>query len=307
MHVRVRGQLAACSGQNELYNEGQADNHNDYCGFVYTPSATPIVTALNPTFGRQGDTIEIHGSGFSDIPSDHLIRFGSAVCEVVSSSYSQITCLLGESFAGNKQLYLHSKASGLATTDGIEFFYTLSVESINVASGSQAGGMTIVIYGAGFHPTSSISRPDSLSPEEEYYYNQASQIGDGCSTGWENMVDIGGSSCKVLESTLTTITCVTPEETGNMTTYDIGVTTGCPDNLLTSYPSAVLSGGYTYDATLTPTLDSIVPLEGAIYGGDIVLISGTGLTDDPAEVSVKVRNLLLKLLANSRKPYSYIP
>ena len=257
---------------------------------MYAPTATPTVTSINPTTGRHGNTIEIHGNGFSETPEDNYILFGDVACEVTSSTHTQVDCTLGETYAGHKDLYLHVISAGVASTSGISLSYSITIDSVDISVGSQAGGTSIVISGSGFYPISFESSSSSLSFVEEYARTLTSQLSNECSSGWENIVAIGDNACEIVESTLTTITCLTPEETGGSTTYDITVSVGCPDNS-SSYVLAVLTGGYMYDASLTPTVDGIVPSDGLIYGGENVAISGSGFSDDATGSTVMVSKL----------------
>ena len=248
------------------------------------------VTSVNPTTGRHGDTIELHGDGFSETPTDNYVKFGSVTCEVTSSTRTQIDCTLGETYAGYKELYLHVISTGVANTSGVGLSYSLAIDSVDVSAGSQGGGTTIVISGSGFYPTSSGSSTSSLSLAEEFARTLTSQPSNECSSGSENVVAIGDNACEIVEATLTTITCLTPEETGGATTYDITASVGCPDNS-SSYISAVLTGGYSYDVALTPTVDSILPSDGVIPGGENVVIRGSGFADDATGTTVMVSEL----------------
>lgn len=46
----------------------------------------PVVTRINPTFGRAGDIITIFGMGFSVIPEDNIVLLTSAAAPAFSYS-----------------------------------------------------------------------------------------------------------------------------------------------------------------------------------------------------------------------------
>ena len=132
VHVRVKGQLAACSGGESLYAELTASDYRDTCGFTYTPNLTPTVLHISPTSATNGDTIQINGTGFSANVTDNFVRFGGIDCNITSSSEELIECTLGVGVAGNHILHLHVLPNSVASTKGVELQYKVEVDSISV-------------------------------------------------------------------------------------------------------------------------------------------------------------------------------
>ena len=238
---------------------------------------------VTPTSARQGDTIMISGTGFSATPSENFVSFGVIRCNVTSSSSNTISCVLREGFGGYHELYIHVTSVGVANTEGNGISYEVSVDSIDISSGSQAGGTEITISGSGFYSEDSV--PGSTSLTEVYAQPFLASV---CQNGWANVVTIGNNSCAITDSTLTTISCLTPEETGGDTTYNIIVSVGCHDSQ-SGFISATITNGFTYDTLLTPYVTGVSPAEGGVHGGESVVISGSGFGTDSTQVSVEVR------------------
>lgn len=105
--MRVKGQLASCSGDHILYHQfnPSADDVN-FCSFSYSPPHTPHINSVTPTTAEYGDTVTIMGSGFGDDPGLVLVLFGDTPCEVTSASSDEVTCQLEQGTAGQKQAFL---------------------------------------------------------------------------------------------------------------------------------------------------------------------------------------------------------
>ena len=287
VHVRVKGQLAACSGGHSLYAELTADSHQDYCGFTYSPSLTPNVSYISPTNATNGDVIQIHGNGFSSDVTENFVLFGGIVCDVTSSSSVMIECTLGQGTAGTKPLYLHVLSTGVAESEGVQLRYQVEIHSISVTEGSEAGGTEIVIMGTGFVPQPESS--DSIPADTNSALDYANTLVDsGCSSRERNVVLIGDNGCTIFNSTYTSISCITPENTGLGTTYNVMVTILCEDNPADMSYTDTLTNGYTYNTALTPNVTSVTPDQGSVSGGERVTISGSGFSETLEENHVMV-------------------
>lgn len=266
VHVHIRGQLAACSGNSDLYKNIPRSSYRDTCGFKYGPLATPNVTSVHPQQASAGDTITVIGSSFSNIATENSVLFGGVECRVTSCTTSSIECILGQHFAGFKPLYLHVLYSGVAETNDIGIEYDLTLNNIAPSRGSQGGSTEILITGTGFYHT----RNESMSEMPLSFGDDATPP---CGSGWRNQVRIGGNPCVLVQSTSATLTVMTPANTGISLTYDLEVSVFCADNPNNSL-SVVLPDAYTYDAALTPSVTSVTPTSGSLQGGTIVTITG---------------------------------
>lgn len=297
VHVRIRGQLAACSGKNDLYVDIPRLSHGDYCGFKYGQAATPTVTGVAPNQASTNTSITLSGTGFSEIPSENYVVFGSVECEVLSSTATRIQCRLGSGFAGFKGLYLHVLYSGVAETNASGLTYGLVLNTITPSQGSQTGGTEVTITGSGFYHEASNSmgsRSSQSSPSEmtsSYLHRVA-----GCPSGWRNQVTLGGSRCTVIHSESMSLVVRTPAEIvgRGSSLYDLEVSVLCPDDV--SIPStALLPSVFTYDPTYTPSVSTVSPSYGVTQGGQEVTISGDGFSTNTQENEVLVSVVTMAL------------
>ena len=110
VHVRVKGQLAACSGGRALYHAHNLNSESveeiDFCGFSYSPFITPHILTVTPPTATSGDVVTITGSGFGNDSSLILVLFGDVRCLATSASSEEVTCELGEGVAGYKDIFL---------------------------------------------------------------------------------------------------------------------------------------------------------------------------------------------------------
>lgn len=106
--MRVKGQLAGCSGGHPLYHEFEANSDEDtnFCQFSYSPPSTPHIITVTPPTATHGDPMTITGSGFGTDSSVILILFGEVPCVVNTATDVEVTCTLGEGVAGHKQVFL---------------------------------------------------------------------------------------------------------------------------------------------------------------------------------------------------------
>ena len=108
VHVRVKGQLASCSGGHALYHtfNNPSSEDVDFCRFSYSPPLTPHILSVTPTTTTHGDTLTVTGSGFGEDPSLILVLLGDVPCAVTSASGVEVTCELQQGTAGQKQIFL---------------------------------------------------------------------------------------------------------------------------------------------------------------------------------------------------------
>ena len=169
--------------------------------------------------------------------------------------------------------------------------YTIIIYIVVPGEGSQKGGTEITITGTGFAPTSSDS--EEWDPGNEILSDAFQRAlvanGNGCSGGWRNVVTIGDNDCDVITADHMTLTCVTPanEYPGTTNTYDIIISLVCDDPSFFS-TGVIVGPGFTYSDPLTPEVTGATPDQGSIHGGNSITIEGTGFSDDPSAVTVKV-------------------
>ena len=102
--------------------------------FTYSTQKTPVVSTVSPAAGYIGDSVTITGSGFSSTKADNTVKIGDAVCDVSSSSGSQIVCTAGARPAGKVAVSVSVAGKGLATSSA-QFEYSLSMTKVNPTEG----------------------------------------------------------------------------------------------------------------------------------------------------------------------------
>lgn len=147
------------------------------------------MSSVSPAQGTNSTTITIRGSGFSEQSCHNNITFNSHLCQVISSNESTITCYLStaESPPVGEQLDVAVKVLNrgfafvkAAPGQSVHFKLKPSITVVSPSSGSQAGGTRLTISGNGF------SRINA-----------------------KNIVLIGDTICDVINSTFTSIVCIT--------------------------------------------------------------------------------------------------
>lgn len=137
--------------------------------------------------------------------------------------------------AGTHNVVVHHADLGDSNRD-IEYTFALSISSLSHVEGSIGGGLELVISGAGFSNSSTVS--------------------------------VCGNPCPVIASQLDSLTCVLPpSDTKNA---DSICTLTVTENSVTADSS------FSYQLALTPSLTSSSPLRGGTGGGTLLTIIGTG-------------------------------
>eukprot|EP00731_Ephydatia_muelleri_P028251 Em0019g1124a len=216
--------------------------------FTYSQSLTPNITSISPLSGQQGDNVTVTGTLFPTDSAQVFVSFNGSVCTVVSSSSTSVTCTLGPSFAGSYPVTVRVAGNGYArpVTSTLQFKYSLIATSVSPSNGSLAGMNTLVVYGIGFNPTSTV-------------------------------VTICGRVCGMASDPpqLTMLSCIVPSYTSSLP--QSGAVT-CDVTVTSQNSTVVLPNAYTYSKSLTPVVYSVNRTRGGTAGGSILMISGTGLT-----------------------------
>ncbi len=129
-------------------------------------------------------------------------------------------------------MYVSIESKGYSNSQ--TFTYNLAVTSLSETQGSVGGGLSLVINGQGFTNNSQVT--------------------------------ICGLSCKLMENSFTTLTCLVPPATNQ--TSDSTCSVQVDENSLTA------TSTFTYSLLLTPRLASVNPLRGGTGGGTRLTIAG---------------------------------
>ena len=134
------------SGQITLFNSLGAVV--DSAG-LFTYSATPTISGINPTSAYTGQTVQITGTGF--VGTNTVTFGGTAATNVVVNSTRQITATVGAGASGNVTV---TNAGGTATKSG--FTYIAAAISSFTPTSAYSGD-TVVINGSGFTGATAVS------------------------------------------------------------------------------------------------------------------------------------------------------
>jgi hypothetical protein len=118
----------------------------------FADSATPQVSAVQPTEGSAGDTLSITGSGLAGATSVSIGHgLGSPTCAIAAVSATSISCVLGAGVASRSTVSVRtaSGGSGPASSEP-EFLYRLSAFAFAPEAGAVGGAQLITIHGQGF-------------------------------------------------------------------------------------------------------------------------------------------------------------
>ena len=238
--------------------------------FTFSTCVTSIVTSVSPASGVNTDVITIKGSGFGTVNSENSVMFGEHVCDVQSSSATELTCLLNLSKEPRPWIpmpvYVDVNGNGRAIIAPDEnqttwFEFIPSLESISPRSGSHLGGTKTVVRGHGFV--------------------------DGME------VTLGRSDCEISTLSYTKIECITEQSFEananitkrvveiNLTRDSVELTAACKE------PGECI---YQYDKNHTPRIRAISPT--TVSAPDTVLtFEGLRLSDNASDITIKVGNV----------------
>ena len=213
------------------------------CSFHHELFMTPVLTSISSTSANPGDTLTLHGHGFSTSAADNTVTVGGEPCAVTAAaqdaSYVAPACPVGSCSAARELIELnctlpphdafgpHAISVSVAgygaapTLVSATVSYTVRLASVSPSSGSLGGGTTLTLTGDGLSQL-----PSDVA------------------------VVVGGVGCRVATATYTKVTCVTGAHTTEGT-YDIalsvrGVGAACTGAACT----------FEYSAAATPTLTS---------------------------------------------------
>merc|ERR1712013_586049 len=196
--------------------------------------------------------LTIAGSGFTTDETDFTIDVGGRKCVATAATATSVTCTLENGPAGDFDISLWVQSRGKAS-GSVTFTLSLAVDSFSPTSGSVGGGTTLTILGTGF--------PNTMAE-------------------WDNNeIAVGGSPCKITETSYTEVTCITPKESTSRrrkrALADLTVTV--------NGQTASAGSQYNYDASSTPTISTLDPVIGTPTGGETLTITGTIIADSAYE------------------------
>nr|XP_058131903.1 fibrocystin-L isoform X2 [Dasypus novemcinctus] len=124
------------------------------CSFSYLDSLTPFITRISPNFIKGSVKVFIEGGGFGTILEDIAVFSSNQEFRAIDVNENNITVLVTPLPAGLHSLSVVVGSKGLAL--GNLTLSSPAVATLSPASGSIAGGTTLVITGNGFCPGNTV-------------------------------------------------------------------------------------------------------------------------------------------------------
>ena len=234
----------------------------DDASFTYVPGA-PRLSDANPFRGPTtgGTTVELIGSGLSNTID---VRFGTTQASFQVVNDRQLTVVAPPGH-GARRISATTRSGGVeqTTTDDIQYIYDgppLAVTNIRPSvirssSPNGQGPMIVLVEGSGFTGASSVlleDRPGGVS------------------------LRLTGADVEVFNDSLIIVRNVDLGSYHRSGFYDLTVGVGgsatTPDSTSTVTPVSRIQ--YILEA---PTITSLSPNHGSVFGGDLVTIDGTSL------------------------------
>ncbi len=213
---------------------------NDQFTFIPPPTVTGVFPDFGPTAG--GNTVDITGTNFYS--SDVEVSFGGIVAygSAVDSGNVDVVAPAGAA-PGPVDVTVTIESASSATSPADQYTYidmsAPAVTGLSANSGPLTGGTLVVISGAGLQ--------------------------------YATAVDFGGYYADFTVNADGTLTATSPDVSyaGNVGSVDVTVTT--PAGTSTDVPA----DQFTY--VPPPSVSSISPTSGSVYGGSVVTIVGSDL------------------------------
>ncbi|XP_054766411.2 fibrocystin-L-like [Lytechinus pictus] len=214
------------------------------------------VTSITPDEGSAAGGTEVTISGYGlGGDNDIEVAIGSNDCEVVSSSYDEIVCVIVIEASSRRRRRSTTDAdivisiegvSALTVSNGFTFDTSLTptVTSLSPTTSSVVGGDDLTISGSAFGSS-------------------------GAS------VMIGSASCEVTDQSDSSITCVLPANVPGEYEVDVEI-----ESIGLADTSAIDPFSYVLDVT------GMFPSSGSVQGGTEVTLTGAGFGTDPNNITV---------------------
>ena len=170
-------------------------------------------------------------------------------CSVTSWSDSQVVCTVPDIAGGDYPVVVNNLALGNSNGD-VLLNIELLLSSSSPTTGSFGGGTLLTLSGKGFSVSES------------------------------TVVTVCDNPCTIKQSSTTEIQCLAPANPSQ------DATLACDVSLVQDSGSVSLSSGFSYDASITPTISSASPLRGGTGGGTLLTITGTGFASTGNIVSI---------------------
>ncbi|XP_066572050.1 PKHD1 like 1, tandem duplicate 1 isoform X2 [Amia ocellicauda] len=211
------------------------------------------VLNISPSSGSiaGGTVLTVSGYAFSQ---DIMIRIGLKMCAVVSASFNELKCRTPPGSAGTVTMALKMGETEVSVNDPFTYdeSKTPLITEISSRTTNVMGNMSISIGGSNFQDQTSSSS-----------------------------VSIGSETCEILEWSSNIITCSLPKLPPGL--YNIFVQVG-------NWGYAAVGAGVNASIEYILKVTDVSPLQGSLYGGTKVIVTGLGFSAQAEDNTVTFGN-----------------
>nr|XP_055075552.1 fibrocystin-L-like [Misgurnus anguillicaudatus] len=235
---------------------------SDGLTFSFTSCASPTVEKITPDHGTTHDIINILGSGFSNTACANEVRVGDHICQIISSTSTEINCRLSPDSGApvGIPLPVTIRVNNLGTAIMTmpkeydrRFVVVPVVDSVSPSVGSTTGQTRLFISGSGFLNAS---------------------------------VMVANAQCDVVSMNYTHVVCDTsPSQAcrGSVVVYANSSFSSCSSDCM-----------FQYSASIAPVVSSVSP-DSVTGNSTTVLITGSGFGSNTADLRVSADDIILKV------------
>ena len=226
--------------------------------FKYSVALTPMISSISPANGVGGTSVTLTGRFMADAEVTSL-TVGSAPCNVVTNSSTEISCTLASHPSGNYPVSLSIGNDGLSNSD-VSFQYDFFVSSVSPLACGFGGGLLMVIDGRGFD---------------------------------ENVtVQICGMNCTIVLNQENQIQVLVPMKEGFSESVGNQM---CKIRIVQSGTDFEYSQDFVYEVAMTSTITGVNPRRGGTAGGVLITITGTQFMGDSSNTNITINGVECKL------------
>ncbi|RNA00178.1 fibrocystin-L isoform X1 [Brachionus plicatilis] len=137
------------------------EHSSDDVSFTFDHRKTPIISQIDPNQeDHSSSVLLLTGENFSLNKNEVHVQINGSECQVITSTLTEITCVLGQHHAGTYPIELKIDSFGFANRN-FSFTYNLNIHGLSSTEGSLAGGLHLGINGSGFSAESRVYICDS--------------------------------------------------------------------------------------------------------------------------------------------------
>ncbi len=114
---------------------------------AYTYQEAPTITSISPTNGTIGNTLSINGNFFL---SGQTVTINAVNCPIVTESTTILTCTVPANAIGSYNVVVTNPDDQLDTYSSFTYNPAPTISGLDVTTGPEGGGTSVVITGTGF-------------------------------------------------------------------------------------------------------------------------------------------------------------